>query len=110
MGLFLPVGVGRIPGVRHWTRWLGPRPRIASFYVWHLADAVPLVDVTRTLKWSEPLAYNDYRMGGLALCYQLLVILPLVAAFGSFWSFSRSQDDQTSPTIPRREPDRDASA
>jgi hypothetical protein len=64
-------------------------------FAWHLADVIPLVDVTKTLKWNEPLQYNDARIGGLVLCYQLLVIVPLIAAFASFWNFDRNQDRPT---------------
>jgi hypothetical protein len=69
---------------------------VASFFAWHLADAIPLVAVTETLRWDEPLQYDDVRIGGLVLCYQLLVILPLIAAFANFWNFHRSRHRPTS--------------
>jgi hypothetical protein len=48
-------------------------------YVWHFMDAIPFLDVTKTLAWKRPLDDYEKASGLLLLGYELLVILPIVA-------------------------------
>jgi hypothetical protein len=50
----------------------------AEFYVWHLVDTVPLLDVADNLDWEEPFTFGD-RVGGLLLIgFKGFVIFPLI--------------------------------
>jgi hypothetical protein len=69
-----------------------------DFFVWHLLDSVPSLDVTDTLRWKEPLGYTDGGVGVLLLAFKILVIGPIVAAFLAFWRYSREPADVGSPT------------
>jgi len=49
-----------------------------EFYVWHLLDAVPLLDIPLTLRWEEPYTYTDSLSGAVLLVFKGFVILPLI--------------------------------
>ena len=49
-----------------------------SYYLWNLADAVPLVDAPKTLNWKLEHPFTDSVHGSLALTYTVLVVFPLV--------------------------------
>ena len=51
----------------------------ARFFLWHLVDLIPLLDIDETLKWPTPLKYKTEREGWCVLLYQLLVVLPVIA-------------------------------
>lgn len=73
-----------------------------DFFSWHMLDAIPALDVTKTLRWEEPLGYTDSGVGALLLAFKILVIVPIVAAFASFWRYSREPDP--SPAVPSVNP------
>jgi hypothetical protein len=55
-------------------------PELASveqYYAWHLADAIPALDVPETLNWERPLTSTDHFGGLLLLAFKLLAILPI---------------------------------
>ena len=52
--------------------------RAETFYLWHLLDAIPLVDVTSTLRWSEPLTFRDHWSGSLLLLFKIVAIGPFI--------------------------------
>lgn len=58
----------------------------SDFFVWHLMDAIPVVDVTGTLRWDEPLTYTDTRVGVLVLAFQVTVVLPVAATLRTWWN------------------------
>jgi hypothetical protein len=60
-----------------------------DFFAWHLLDAIPGLDVTKTLRWDEPLGYSDSGVGLLVLAFKIAVIAPIVAAFAAFWGYGR---------------------
>ena len=64
-----------------------------DFFSWQLLDAVPGLDVTDTLKWEQPLGYDDAGVGVLILLFKLLAVIPIIAAFVSFWRWRRSEHD-----------------
>lgn len=47
-------------------------------YLWHLADAIPLLSVPSTLGLSPPHVFTDHVSGCLLLSFRLLVIAPLL--------------------------------
>ena len=51
-----------------------------SFYLWHVVESVPLLDVTGTLHWREPAYGLAHTPGGLVLAFKAVVILPLLQA------------------------------
>ena len=40
---------------------------VEQYYLWHLADAVPLVEVPQTVRWPEPQGFDDHGSGVLLL-------------------------------------------
>ena len=50
---------------------------VEQYYAWHLADAIPALDVPETLNWEQPLASTDHLAGVLLLLFKLLAILPV---------------------------------
>lgn len=68
---------------------LGGPADLLGFFAWHLLDAVPALDLTTTLRWDEPLGYDDSWVGALVLVFDLIVIAPILAAFVSFWRYRR---------------------
>ncbi len=51
----------------------------ALFFLWHLVDLIPLLDIDDTLRWDEPLEYDSGWEGSCVLVYQLGVVLPVIA-------------------------------
>jgi hypothetical protein len=49
-------------------------------YMWHLLDAIPLIDVPQTLNWTLAHPFTDTFQGALTLAYLLVVVLPLIYA------------------------------
>jgi hypothetical protein len=50
----------------------------ASFYVWQLANTVPLVDITGNLDWHKPFEFDDRLGGFLVILFTGFVIFPLI--------------------------------
>jgi hypothetical protein len=64
--------------------FLGSHPpqspdEIMTFYIWHLIDAVPLLDITQTLRWPPPISYLDSAVGALLLAFKIIFIVPVIA-------------------------------
>ena len=72
----------------------------ADFFLWHLTNSIPALDVNETLKWEEPLSYTDGGVGALLLAFKLVVILPIVAAFLAFWRYNRETRPDRAPVAP----------
>lgn len=51
-----------------------------EFYFWHLFDAIPVLDITQTLRWEPRYTYADSLSGPLLLTFKAFVILPLIQA------------------------------
>lgn len=58
---------------------------VRDFYSWHFLQAVPLLKVNDTLRWKPPLTYDSKSVGLMLVVFQLLVIVPVIAAFTWFW-------------------------
>jgi hypothetical protein len=52
----------------------------ADFYIWHLLDSIPLLDIPQTIRWAKPYEYSDSLSGWLLLAFKAFVILPLIQA------------------------------
>jgi hypothetical protein len=51
--------------------------RSERHYLWHLANAVPLLDIPVTLGWKDPKIFASPWSGSLLLLFKALVIVPL---------------------------------
>lgn len=60
-----------------------------DFFAWHMLDSIPALEITGTLRWDEPLGYDDAGVGLLLLVFKVVVIAPIVATFVSFWRYRR---------------------
>lgn len=58
-----------------------------DFFAWHALNSVPALEITGTMRWDEPLGYDDAGVGLLLLIFKVVVIAPIVAAFVSFWRY-----------------------
>lgn len=65
-------------------------------FLWHFSDAIPLLDVNETIRWSAPVSYNDSAVGWLLLLFKLAMIIPLIATFRSYWKY-RVRDREAIP-------------
>jgi hypothetical protein len=66
---------------------------ITDFYLWHFLDAIPVLEVNKTLHWDEPLTYKSGWIGFALLVFKLLVILPVIAAFAWHWKQINKNSD-----------------
>jgi hypothetical protein len=74
---------------RHLFGLAGDHPRtdglsFAAFdtYLWHLAHAVPFLDIPDTLKWKASLDFREWYGGNLLiLAYKVALIVPLLQLF-----------------------------
>lgn len=56
-----------------------------GLYAWHAVDALPFVQATRTLRWTEPIQNYSRSTGALLVLYKALVLAPVVAAAAAAW-------------------------
>jgi hypothetical protein len=54
--------------------------RMEAYYLWHLLDAIPALQVPKTLHWSEHPVIDTTRSGVLLLAFKLVVVIPLLGA------------------------------
>ncbi|WP_371529528.1 hypothetical protein OG302_29410 [Streptomyces sp. NBC_01283] len=67
---------------------------IGAFYLWELADAIPLADVDMILKWKQPLGYTSQIVGVEVLLFRLLIIVPLIVAISEGWKNSTERNER----------------
>ena len=65
---------------------------LLDFYMWHLLKLVPLLKLNETLKWAEPLCYQQGRVGALILLFQALVVLPCINAIRFYFKNRRNAE------------------
>ena len=58
---------------------------LQDFYLWHFIDAVPILRVNDTIGWKRPFNYEGHLVGWILLLFKLVVIIPVIACFASFW-------------------------
>jgi len=56
-----------------------------DFFVWHFLNAVPVLKITDTILWNEPLLYSQASVGWMLLAFKVSVIMPVLAAFTWSW-------------------------
>ncbi len=56
-----------------------------ELYLWHLLNALPIIEATDTLNWEEPVARYSGVTGALLLLYKGLVLAPGVFAARQAW-------------------------
>jgi hypothetical protein len=52
---------------------------IMTFYIWHLLDTVPVLEITQTLRWTPPITYQDSAVGAWLLAFKIIFIVPAIA-------------------------------
>jgi len=77
---------------------------VRDFYSWHFLQAVPLLKVNDTLHWKAPLTYDSTSVGLMLVVFQLLVIVPVIAAFAWFWKNLASGRKKKLNGVPWRYP------
>jgi len=77
---------------------------VRDFYSWHFLQAVPVLKVNETLHWKEPLTYDSGWVGLLLVVFQLLVIVPVIAAFAWFWKHLGKANRKKASGAPWRYP------
>lgn len=77
-GVLYQQGVLRLEGPNLSSDTIGSEAM--GFYLWHLSEEIPLLNITETLRWDAPLEHRDVWGGLLVLAYKVLVIIPIVAA------------------------------
>jgi hypothetical protein len=76
--LLTRFGIGHLSGAA-----VGRHEVVAATYesyLWHLADAIPVLKIPETTNWVLHRRFTDPIQGGLLLAYTVLVILPLIYA------------------------------
>lgn len=63
---------------------------LLDFFAWHMIDSIPGFGITETLRWEEPIRYEDPWVGLLLLVFKAVAIAPVVAGFASFWRYHRN--------------------
>jgi hypothetical protein len=58
---------------------------LTDFFLWHFLEAIPLLKVNETLRWPAPLTYESAKVGWVLLLFKVVVIVPVIGAFASFW-------------------------
>ena len=56
-----------------------------GLYLWQTADVIPGLGVTDTLSLSQPVEYDDWKLGLMLLLYKAAVLLPVIAAYRGVW-------------------------
>jgi hypothetical protein len=72
-----------------------PLGEVATFFLWHLVDLVPLLDIDQTLRWRMPLGYSEPQVGWCVLLYQLFIVLPVLALVRRGWKRSTEGGERT---------------
>jgi hypothetical protein len=49
-----------------------------KLYAWHVMDAFPVLDITKTLGWNAPIAFSDHWSGVLLLMFKVVLLVPLL--------------------------------
>jgi hypothetical protein len=55
-----------------------------NFYTWHFLDAVPVLDINRSLRWEVPVTYSGAFTGWLVIAFKAAVIAPLIQAIRTY--------------------------
>ncbi len=64
---------GRAFGSHNVSLW-----RTEQLFVWHLLDAIPVLDIPTTLSWAAPSFDPRIRIGILVVIFKIILIIPLL--------------------------------
>jgi hypothetical protein len=64
-------------------------PTAERYYIWQVANTVPVLDIPTTLGWKSPVMFTDHWSGVLLLTFKLFVLLPLIGLFTASYQFIR---------------------
>jgi hypothetical protein len=88
------LGVGRVDGPR--LSGTGLARQSYESFVWHLADAVPVLSVPETLNWKLYHPFTDHGQGSVLLAFEVVVIVPgvylILAAAKKWWQAIADND------------------
>jgi hypothetical protein len=70
---------------------------VERYYLWNFVDAIPVLEVPKTLNWAEPVTFTDHASGAMLLAYKILIVIPFVALITALWRRLQWPDD-TPPT------------
>ncbi|WP_405528922.1 hypothetical protein OG426_43255 [Streptomyces canus] len=63
--------------------------RTERYYLWHLVDSIPFLDIPQGVQWREPKPFSDIYGGGILLAYKILLIAPLASiGIGAYQLFA----------------------
>jgi hypothetical protein len=62
---------------------------IEEFYVWHLVNAIPVLDLTNTFHWSPPLTYTSFAVGLLILAFLATAAAPMIAIVAEWRQYKK---------------------
>jgi hypothetical protein len=84
----------------HWFKLSGTNgpyrtTTIEEFYLWHLAQAIPVVNLTDTFHWRPPLTYTSFFVGLLMVVFMVTVAAPMIA-FAAEWRRFRRDHPKSS--------------
>lgn len=65
--------------------------KILDFYFWHFLDSVPVLEINDTLKFKEPLTYDNGLVGLLLFIFKITVISPIIGAFVWSWKLFKQE-------------------
>jgi hypothetical protein len=57
----------------------------ADFFLWQTFEAVPGLKINDTLRWKQPLPYEDGWVGVVVLAFKITVLVPAVAMMSTAW-------------------------
>ena len=55
--------------------------RLHDFYAWHVLDSIPGLNITETIRWSQPYDYRDQVSGWILLAFKIVIVLPAIGSF-----------------------------
>jgi hypothetical protein len=73
---------------------------IEALYFWHLLDAIPALDIPKTLNWTPAHGLNDHIGGALVLTFKVLVVLPVITLAKTLFTTTNQHGDGDADNSP----------
>ena len=72
--------------------------RFLSWFIWHVADAIPAIKINQTLGWTEPLKIDagPTLLGAWLVLFKIAVILPGLGSFIAYWKKRKEEREPIS--------------
>jgi hypothetical protein len=74
------------------------------FYAWHLTNAIPVLDVPKTLGWNRPVTFTGYWSGVLLLVFKIVLLLPLLGIITASYQLLRDRQINQTRKLEKRYP------